>query len=82
MVESIISAAVAVVTGGAVLTSRMHSRIMELDKRIDQVELGMAQAYVSKGDFDRTLERVEGHMIRIENKIDELVRNNSQRPQQ
>ena len=82
MVESIISAAVAVVTGGAVLTSRMHSRIMELDKRIDQVELGMAQAYVSKGDFDRTLERVEGHMIRIENKIDELVRNNNQRPQQ
>ena len=62
MIESIISAAVAVVTGGAVLTSRLHSRIMELDKRIDQVELGMAQSYVSKADFEKTLERVEIHM--------------------
>ena len=73
MIESIVSAAVAVITGGAVLTSRLHSRIMELDKRIDQVELGMAQSYVSKADFQRTLERVEGHMVRIENKLDELV---------
>ncbi len=73
MVESIISAAVAVVTGGAVLTSRVHGRILELDKRIDQLELGMAQSYVSKGDFDRTLERVEAHMLRIEDKLDQLV---------
>ena len=73
MIESIVSAAVAVITGGAVLTSRIHSRIMELDKRIDSVELSMAQAYVTKGDFERTLERVEGHMIRIENKIDRMV---------
>ena len=73
MIESIVSAAVAVITGGAVLTSRLHTRIMELDKRIDQVELGMAQSYVSKADFQRTLERVEGHMVRIENKLDELV---------
>ena len=28
MIESIISAAVAVITGGAVLTSRIHARIM------------------------------------------------------
>ena len=73
MIESIISAAVAVVTGGAVLTSRMHTRIMELDKRIDQVELGMAQAYVSKADFERTLERVEGHLVRMEDKLDKIA---------
>ena len=73
MIESIVSAAVAVITGGAVLTSRLHSRIMELDKRIDSVELSMAQAYVSKGDFEKTLERVEGHMIRIENKLDRMA---------
>ena len=73
MIESIISAVVAVVTGGAVLTSRLHSRIMELDKRIDQVELGMAQSYVSKADFEKTLERVEVHMTRIETKLDKLV---------
>ena len=74
MIESIISAAIAVVTGGAILTTRVHSRILELDKRIDQLELGMAQSYVSKADFERTLERVETHMLRIEDKLDDLVK--------
>ena len=78
MIESLISAAVAVITGGAVLTSRIHNRILELDKRIDQVELGMAQSYVSKADFERTLERVETHMLRIEDKLDDLVKVTSQ----
>ena len=76
MIESIISAAIAVVTGGAVLTSRVHSRIMELDKRIDSVELTMVKCFVSKADFERTLERVEGHMERIEGKLDKLVEKN------
>ena len=76
MIESIISAAIAVVTGGAVLTSRVHSRIMELDKRIDNVELTMVKCFVSKADFERTLERVEGHMTRIESKLDKLVEKN------
>ena len=65
MIESIISAAVAVITGGAVLTSRLHSRIMELDKRIDQVELGMAKSYVHKTDFQKMIDRVEDHMIEL-----------------
>ena len=73
MIESIISAAVAVITGGAVLTNRLHGRIMELDKRIDQVELTMVKCFVSKADFERTLERMEGHMQRIELKLDKLV---------
>ncbi len=73
MVESIISAAVAVITGGFVLASRMHSKIDAVDKRIDGVELCMARNYVTKDDFAKTLERVEGHMIRIEEKLDELV---------
>jgi septal ring factor EnvC (AmiA/AmiB activator) len=74
MIESLISAAIAVISGGAVLTTRIHSRILELDKRIDQLELGMAQSYVSKADFERTLERVETHMLRIEDKLDDLVK--------
>ena len=73
MVESIISAAVAVITGGFVLTSRISSKIDAVDKRIDGVELCMARHYVTKDDFAKTLERVEGHMIRIEEKLDELV---------
>ena len=73
MLESIISAAIAVVSGGAVLTSRIHARILELDKRIDQIELDMAQSYVSRASFEKALERVEDHMIRIENKLDVIV---------
>tara|TARA_B100002052_G_C15733585_1_gene529853 strand:- start:600 stop:836 length:237 start_codon:yes stop_codon:yes gene_type:complete len=75
MIESIISATIAVVTGGFVLTSKISSKLDNLDKRIDGVELSMAQNYVTKNDFEKTLERVEGHMIRIEEKLDELVIN-------
>jgi bacterioferritin (cytochrome b1) len=75
MIESIISATIAVVTGGFVLTSKLSSKLDNLDKRIDGVELSMAQNYVTKNDFEKTLERVEGHMIRIEEKLDEIVIN-------
>lgn len=73
MVESIVSAGLAVVTGGFILTSRINSKIDRVDKRIDEVELCMARSYISKQDFAITLERVEAHMIRIEDKLDELV---------
>ena len=49
---------------------------MELDKRIDQVELNVASNYISKADFEKSLERMETHMIRIEDKLDELVQHN------
>ncbi len=73
MIESIISATIAVVTGGFVLTSKLSSKLDHFDKRIDGVELNMARNYVTKNDFEKTLERVEGQMIRIEEKLDELV---------
>ena len=73
MIESIVSATVAVITGGFVLAARINSKIDTVDKRIDGVALCMARNYVTKDDFAKTLERVEGHMIRIEEKLDELV---------
>tara|TARA_R100000388_G_C7153070_1_gene115495 strand:+ start:334 stop:576 length:243 start_codon:yes stop_codon:yes gene_type:complete len=73
MMESIVSAAVAVITGGFVLTTRINSKIDFVARRIDGVELLLARNYVTKDDFAKTLERVEGHMIRIEEKLDELV---------
>ena len=75
MLEDIIPSVIALVTGTAVLTNRIYNRIMTLDRRIDAVELTMAQAYVSKGDFKIVLDRVEAHMIRIEDKLDALVAN-------
>jgi len=72
MVESVIPVALAAATGFSVLISRLHSRVSELDHRVDKFELRVAESYVSKESFQSALERVEAHMVRIENKIDKL----------
>jgi len=64
---------IAAVTGLAALTNRLHSRIHELDQRVDGVELRVAERYVSKDDLDGMIDRVEGHLIRLENKLDKLT---------
>jgi len=64
---------IAAVTGLAALTNRLHSRIHELDQRVDGVELRVAEKYVSKDDLDGMIDRVEGHLIRLENKLDKLT---------
>jgi len=73
MLEAAIGLSTALVTGMAVLTQRLHNRINELDNRVDQVALTLAQDYVSKQDLNEMLQRIEGQMIRIENKIDRIV---------
>ena len=73
MMEAIIPLGVALSTGFSVLISKLHSRIGELDNRIDTVELRVATDYLSKTEFAGALERVEAHMVRIENKLDKLA---------
>ena len=73
MIEQVVPGVIAIVTGGAVLFNRVHNKIHHLDRRIDQVELRVAEAYVSKNDFNRALSRMEDHLIRIEEKMDQLV---------
>ena len=73
MLEATVPIAIAVVTGFAALTNRLHGRIHELDKRVDEVELRVAEQYVSKADLNEMLGRVEQHMVRIENKLDKLT---------
>ena len=73
MMEAMIPLGVALSTGFSVLISKLHSRIGELDKRIDTVELRVATDYLSKSEFSGALERVEAHMVRIENKLDKLA---------
>ena len=65
--------ALAAVTGLAAVTNRLHNRIHELDKRVDEVELRVVEKYVSKGDMDGMIDRVESHLIRLENKLDKLT---------
>ena len=74
MIETVIPLGVAVATGFSVLISRIHSRVTDLDKRIDGIELRVAQDYLSKTEFAAALERVEQHMVRIESKLDRLTK--------
>tara|TARA_X000001388_G_scaffold75336_1_gene69905 strand:- start:1232 stop:1465 length:234 start_codon:yes stop_codon:yes gene_type:complete len=73
MVEAFIPVGVAAATGFGVLMSRLQSRIHELDRRVDGVELRIAEQYLTKAEFSSVLERVESHMVRIENKLDTLA---------
>jgi bacterioferritin (cytochrome b1) len=56
--------------------NNVHDRISGLDRRIDAIELGVAQDYVSKADLSVMTKRMEDHMIRIETKLDQIVLRN------
>ena len=73
MIEAVIPVAVAMATGFSVLITRIHSRVHELDRRQDKFELKIAEEYLSKSDFAAAIDRVETHMVRIENKLDRLA---------
>ena len=73
MLEVGVPLAIAIVTGVAAMTNRLHNRITHLDKRVDTVELKIAQEYVSKDDMESMIDRVESHLIRLENKLDKLT---------
>ena len=72
MLEVLIPVGIALSTGFSILIKTLHSNIGELDARLDRVELRIATEYLSKSEFATALERVEMHMVRIENKLDKL----------
>ena len=83
MMESVVAAVIAIIAGGAALNNRIHNRIGNvhdrisgLDRRIDNLELTVAQEYVSKTDLAALVSRMEDHMIRIENKLDQIALRN------
>ena len=73
MIEAGITLGVAIVSGVGILFTRVNQRVHDLDKRIDVFELRVAESYVPKTELSSALDRVEGHMVRIENKIDALI---------
>ena len=84
MIEAAVTAVVAAIAGGAALNNRIHNRINNvhdrisgLDRRIDAIELSVAQDYVSKADLSTMVRRMEDHMVRIENKLDQIVLRNT-----
>lgn len=80
MIETIITGVISLVVGigGGVATihSRSNSRMDQIDKRIDGIELRFAEKYVPRQELANALQKMEDHMIRIENKLDQIVLRN------
>ena len=77
------SLSIAAIAGGAALNNRLHNRINSvherinaLDRRQDGIELTVASDYVKKSELAELLSRMEDHMVRIENKLDQIVLRN------
>jgi uncharacterized coiled-coil protein SlyX len=76
MIEAAVSAAIAAFTAMVALHTRTNNKMLEIDKRIDQVELRIAEKYVQREELSSALAKMEDHMIRIENKLDQIVLRN------
>ena len=80
MIEAVVTGVISLVLGigGGVMTlsSRSGSRMDEIDKRIDSIELRLAEKYVPRQELANALQKMEDHMIRIENKLDQIVLRN------
>ena len=73
MIDAVAAIAIAALSGLGMVTQKLHNRINELDSRLDGVELRIASDYVTKTDLNEMVERVEQHMVRIENKLDKII---------
>jgi len=83
MTEALVTSVIAVVTAGAALNNRLHNRINSvherisaLDRRLDGIELTVANDYVKKTELSELISRMESHMVRIENKLDQMALRN------
>ena len=72
MTEIGVTVALALFTALGAATRQLHTKIDNLDNRVDKHELRVAEQYISKQDFLAAIDRVEDHMIRIETKLDKL----------
>ena len=73
MTEIGVTVALALFAALGAATKTLQSKIDSLDRRVDQHELRVAEQYLSKSDFIAALNRMEDHMVRIENKLDTLA---------
>ena len=67
MLEAAVALAIAAATGLGVMSSRLNDRI-------DNVELRVAEKYIPREEVSLILTRFEDHMIRIESKLDNLIK--------
>tara|TARA_R110000868_G_scaffold130853_1_gene340751 strand:- start:52 stop:297 length:246 start_codon:yes stop_codon:yes gene_type:complete len=74
--EFIIPLVLASVGGIFTMHGRLNSRISEVGARVDKVELKVAEQYVQRTELSSALEKMENHMVRIEEKLDMIVMKN------
>ena len=74
MIEPFIPAVVAVATGVAVLFNKVNARVTQLDHRVDKLELKLVESFTTKQDFNAAMVRMEEHLVRIENKMDQFMK--------
>ena len=74
MIEAVVSLTIAAATGIGVMQHRIHSRFSEHDKRLDQLELTIAENYIPRDEVSKTFARVEDHFVRTESKHDTMSR--------
>jgi hypothetical protein len=73
MIETFVPVIIAVVTGTAVLFNKVNHRVTLLDSKVDKLELKLVETYTPKQEFTAAMLRMEDHLIRIEDKMDQLV---------
>ena len=73
MIEAFVPVIIAVVTGTAVLFNKVNHRVTMLDNKVDKLELKLVETYTPKQEFTAAMLRMEDHLIRIEDKMDQLV---------
>ena len=66
MLEIAVSIGIAAATGLGVVSSR-------LNERINSIELRVAEKYIPREEVSLILTRFEDHMVRIEDKLDNLI---------
>jgi shikimate kinase len=72
VVESFLAALVSAIISGA---GTAFLGNMKLNARVAAVELKVAEKYVAKEDLYVSMAKFEEHLIRIENKFDQLLLN-------
>ena len=73
MVEAWVTATVAVVGGGYGIIQALHRRVTIVDTRLDRIELSLARDYVPRSEFIASQDKLEEHMVRIEEKLDRML---------
>jgi len=76
MLEAGVAAGIALFTAIVSVHNRLYSKIGEVDSRVDRLELRVAENYVQKQELSIVLQKMEDHMVRIENKLDQIVMRN------